>query len=234
MSFKIVLPFTVRPEHLTKVLGVLLRAEKTAQYLGQQRRKEERWDGNQPSSPSNDWYWDFKNEPRYTPWPGASLAEALGLKAQWPDGTALLWPFFQSSEYEEGKILMPDASWETVALCKRLCEVFGGYLSMGNSDVDMAGDVLMRVHPKHSLFPAKRPKQTPDERWYQFQNMLTTLPPLLVRDLERAQELCSSATPTPDLAQKIRTWEAQGRQDRLETVLSEVEEPLTRKPGPRL
>lgn len=216
----ILLPFHVRADHLAKVVGVLMHQPKIQTTFGGGGVHQD-FDPDQPASDKNNWYVILANPPTFAVWAGVSCpSESLLLKFRDREGNAWEWPFFRNSEYEEGQSLSPDESPLAHALGKRLCQFFGGMVSMSNTNTTLAGDVVFRVPAEKATFPPKLAHQTADDRWDQFHNALFNLPPLSWQELEAEQGQGSKVEgPEVGLVERLARWESEDKNAHLDATL---------------
>lgn len=216
----IILPFHVRAGHLAKVVGVLMHQPKIQTTFGGEGMRQD-FAPTQPVSDKNNWYVTLDNPPTFAVWTEVTCpSEALLLKFQDREGNAWEWPFFRNSEYEEGQNLSPDESPLAHALGKRLCQFFGGVVSMSNTNTTLAGDVIFRVPVEEAALPPKLASQTADDRWNQFHNALFNLPPLSWKELEAEQGKGPRvAGPEIGLVERLALWESEDKNAHLDATL---------------
>ena len=102
-----------------------------------------------------------------------------------PAGGRHSWMFFPESDFEDRKVLLPNAGALPVAVGRRLVEFFGGQLQFRGARDDVV------VDRSQALFPQRTHDQDVDERYFQFQNALAAVPRLSAQELVQGAADCA-------------------------------------------
>ena len=185
-STDILLPLHVRSERLLDVVCKIMNIPYKIQPL-----QTKNADVSQPCSETNSWHISFEGLGKTHGFLIIPMGQDLQidmsmshLRFPHMGPRPASWAFFQETEYEEHKMLMPNASVFAVAVGRRLVGFFGGVLKFTGEYKDHV------VDPELAVFPPKTNGQDSDDRFYQFYNALAALPRLQTADMEWAKTVC--------------------------------------------
>lgn len=186
------------------------------------------FDPEQPSSPANDWHHEFHDKMVW-----AEGIEGKGMstvRVCFVDGAGNPWQWnfhAEDSDNPDVKTLAPDSHAMGIAIGRRLVEFFGGQITYN----DAKDGVDYEVPNKQALFPVKTLRQSSDDRWYQYENALRTLPVLTSTELEWAATQSSYGKLLKPEEALVNHLRAREKEHHLDTLLPP---PSTKKaPGMR-
>lgn len=192
-STKIYLPLHVKGENVLFVIAKVVGEEWVQGNFGKQvfergsltqKNLPKPFDPTRPGSEENDWHIKFVRRDDKLAVKAASERMDYGYM-HFGDaaGTEHAWFWSVEDECETHKTLSPGAHALGMAVGRRLVAFFGGSICYNDSN----DDINYRVSPASAKLPRfKTGKQTSNERWFQFYNLLYNEPLLKAAELRRA------------------------------------------------
>lgn len=221
VNTKIYLPLHVRSDHVLQVIGKLAGEPWEVVFDGNPNKKG-RVDPESPTSAENDWKIQFQgHHATLKVHPSDMFAELGRMLFTDASGEAHAWYWHAETEEEKWKLLSPGSHALAVSVGKRLIEFFGGEICYA----DTTDNIDYRVSNEEARFPQKTLYQTPDDRWYQFQNALHSEPLLTRAELEEAMKIAGG--PKNEYAKLMRALDTR----KAEELKRKMEEALPMPPN---
>ena len=123
------------------------------------------------SSASNPWYldWEPLKSALYMTGDNGNGSDYFSLHYSTPTGFRHML-LFPHCEWEVSKLMNPNSTAFAIAIGRRLLDFFGG--QMWNDDGGNRRPADYSIDLLATTFPPRKYHQSPEDRWYQFQNLV--------------------------------------------------------------
>lgn len=212
VNTKIYLPLHVRGDHVLQVIGKLA-GEPWEVVVSNQKGGI---NPEIPTSEENSWRIHFPGHHDTLKIRSSNMFAEMG-RMLFTDasGKAHAWNWHTETEEENWKLLSPGSHALAISVGKRLIEFFGGEICYA----DTTDKIDYRVPNEKARFPRKTLDQTPNDRWYQFQNALRAEALLTRAELEEAINIAGGKNEYTKLMKALDTRSTEELKQGMEKTL---------------